>query len=129
MPFEFEVAANNCEFAAQVLDAGIEAYVTARDLATEITYICVENGPAVSAWQVFLYIYLVVLIISLAGWVVYYRRGASSDKLLKWGIVSFALPPLAPIVAIFNFGDGQEISRSKGAKSTWDEKGDKGAYD
>lgn len=129
MPFEFEAAANNCEFAAQVLDAGIEAYVTARDLATEITYICVENWPAASAWQVFLYIYAVVLIISLAGWVVFYRRGASSDRLFKWGMVSFVLPPLAPIVAILNFGDRREFARSKGVNSTWDEKGNQSADD
>lgn len=129
MPFEFEVASNNCEFAAQVLDAGIEAYVTARDLTTEIIYICVENWPATSAWQLFLYIYAVVLIFALAGWVVFYRRGASSDRLFKWGIVSFLFPPLAPIVALFNFGEGQAISKVKDANSSWDEKGNQGADD
>lgn len=106
MPVEFEVIANNCELASQVLDAGIKSYAAMRDLEPSYSFTCAENArPTISAWQFFLSIYAVVLIPAVIGWAVLYRKGARTDKFFMWGIGSVLFPIIMPLVALMKFGE------------------------
>ena len=109
MPTNFEVVATNCELAQEILDAGIEAYVANLANTPDYQYICIEKmEPAFSAWQIFLAIYMVLLIPTFISWVVLHRKGAPADQLLILGAMSMILPVIAPIVVLMNFGQNAE---------------------
>ena len=129
MPIGFEVTANNCEIASQVLDAGIKAYSTVRDLDSEFAYTCLEKGSSISAWELALYVYAVALLCTLVGWIYFYHRGATADRLLKWGIVSVVFPVVGTLVALLNFGDSNQSLNTSIARGKWSQKDQPSADD
>lgn len=101
MPVEFEVTANNCEIASQVLDAGIASYAAERAAQLDFQYSCLETmEPALTAWQIILAIYVVALIPAIIGWAVLYIRGEPTDKFFNWGALSFLMPIVGPLLAL-----------------------------
>jgi hypothetical protein len=111
VPTSFEVVATNCELAQQILDAGNEVFKANLANDSELVYTCIEKASrSLTAWQVFLAIYIVLLIPTFVGWVVLYRKGAPSDQLLALGVLSMLLPVFAPLVALMGFGNNVEAA-------------------
>lgn len=101
MPVEFQVVTNNCEIVSQVLDAGIPSYLADRAVKPEFQYSCIETmEPALTAWQIFLTIYVVALMPAIVGWAVLYFKGKQADKFFKWGALSFCMPLVGPFLAL-----------------------------
>ena len=103
MPINFEVAATNCELAREILDAGIQDYVGNLANESEYLYTCIENiKPSLSAWQIFLAIYIALLIPAFICWVVLHRKGASADQLIILGVLSLLMPAIGPIIMLLS---------------------------
>ena len=101
MPVEFEVVTNNCEIVSQVLDAGITSHVADHVTKPDFQYTCIETmEPSLTAWQIFLAIYVVALIPAILGWAVLYLKGEQTDKFFKWGSLSFVVPLVGPLLAL-----------------------------
>lgn len=109
MPSNFDVVATNCELAQEILDAGIEAYVANLASAPDYQYNCIEKmEQALAAWQIFLAIYVVLLIPTFISWVVLHRKSAPANQLLFLGVMSLIFPFIAPIVVLMNFNQNDE---------------------
>lgn len=109
MPVEFEVVANNCELASQILDTGIASHLADHVSKPEFRYICSETvEPSLTAWQIFIALYLVVVIPTLIGWAVLYRRRAPAEKFINLGALSMIFPVIAPIIVLLSFGQQAE---------------------
>lgn len=109
MPTNIEVVATNCELAQEILDAGIEEFAANLANESEFAYTCIENiEPSLSAWQIFMAIYVMLLIPTFISWIVLRRKGAPADQLLILGAMSMIFPFIAPIVALMNFGQNAE---------------------
>ena len=109
MPTNFEVVATNCELAQEILDAGIEVFAANLADESDFVYSCIENAEtSLTAWQIFLAIYTVLLIPAFISWVVLHRKGAAAEELLILGAMSMILPVIAPIVALMQIGQNPE---------------------
>lgn len=109
MPTKFEVVATNCKLAQEILDAGIEAFVANFANTPDYEYICIEKmEPVFSAWQIFLAIYIVLLIPTFISWVVLHRKSAPADQFFILGTMSMILPVIAPIVVFINLNQNAQ---------------------
>jgi len=109
MPADFEVVANDCKIASQVLDAGIASHLADRVIKPEFQYICSETvEPSLTAWQIFVALYIVVVIPTLIGWAILYRRRTPAENFFILGALSMVFPVIAPIIILLNVGQEAE---------------------
>ena len=120
----FEVIANSCDIAGQIVEAGLEYYA---GYFPDVKYACIENSEVVVAGIVeanldnyYHWYYkpmaelvrldlpfdlvsgtlpLAMLLIPIV-WIYLYRRGTSTRDMLFWGAIAVAIPILGPLAAL-----------------------------